>query len=103
MLKFENSARIEAIHIGNECSAFVEVFVGKLGADVKDFKVRRGSTHAMEGVKLGHPSGLDVDRYRIFGWQSLRTLCLLKTCQNHMAKCYILANTATYPEALKAA
>ena len=43
LLKFENSSQIEAVHIGNEGSAFVEILVGKLGEDVRDFQVRNSS------------------------------------------------------------
>ena len=39
LLKFEKSSEIDAVHIGNEGSAFVEILVGKLGEDVRDFQV----------------------------------------------------------------
>ena len=45
LLKFDKSSEIDAVHIGNEGSAFVEVLVGKLGEDVRDFQVRGSNQH----------------------------------------------------------
>ncbi|XP_037073239.1 DNA repair protein XRCC1-like [Pollicipes pollicipes] len=91
MLQFECSTQVEAVHVGNEGSAFVEIFVGKLGADVKDFEVLLPTSSFMSPAESR--SGTNPSRVRLFGrdklsaaalgrpWDCARVVCTQPFCR----------------------
>ncbi|XP_043192876.1 DNA repair protein XRCC1-like isoform X1 [Amphibalanus amphitrite] len=91
LLKFEKSSEIDAVHIGNEGSAFVEILVGKLGEDVRDFQVLLPTSSFMSPAESR--GGTNPGRVRLFDrdklsaaalgrpWDCARVVCTQPFCR----------------------